>query len=79
MTTDDNIDRTSPKIVRSQSCRSVLREANLMGGKWAPARSGRRTTVRNPATGEVIGHVPLAGREDAQIAIHSAYEAFSLI
>ncbi len=35
----------------------LFRQANLVGGQWVQAASGRTTAVPNPATGEVIGHV----------------------
>ena len=33
----------------------LFRQANLVGGQWVQAASGKATAVRNPATGEVIG------------------------
>lgn len=46
------------------------------GGKWREAVSGKRKEVTNPATGEVVGTVPVGTREDAALAIDSAAEAF---
>lgn len=46
------------------------------GGQWHEALSGKRKEVTNPATGEVVGSVPAASREDAARAIDSAAEAF---
>lgn len=36
----------------------LFREADLVGGQWVQAASSKTTAVPNPATGEVIGHVP---------------------
>ena len=42
----------------------LFRQANLIGGQWVQADSGKTIAVRNPATGEVVGHVPAWGRRD---------------
>lgn len=43
-----------------------------IGGEWVDAADGRTYDVKNPANGEVIDSVPLAGVEDAQAAIAAA-------
>src|SRR5215471_16991133 len=53
---------------------------NYIGGKWAPARSGRTDAVRNPATGETLADVPSSDAvdvDDAVAAATTAYEAWS--
>lgn len=50
----------------------------FIDGAWAPALSGARQSVTNPATGTVIDTVPAGGAEDADIAIRSAERAFQL-
>jgi len=52
------------------------REANLIGGEWVGADSGRTLTVTDPATGEAIGAVPAAGRAETRRAIAAAAQAF---
>jgi succinate-semialdehyde dehydrogenase/glutarate-semialdehyde dehydrogenase len=53
-----------------------LRDANLIGGNWIWAESGAVITVDNPATGEVIGTVPMSGRLETRRAINAALAAF---
>jgi malonate-semialdehyde dehydrogenase (acetylating) / methylmalonate-semialdehyde dehydrogenase len=47
-----------------------------IGGCAVPARTQRYGEVTNPATGEVIRHVPLANAEDVDHAVSAATEAF---
>jgi acyl-CoA reductase-like NAD-dependent aldehyde dehydrogenase len=49
---------------------------NFIGGKWVPARSGKTFESRNPATGEVVGVVPLSDAQDAADAVEAAATAF---
>lgn len=44
----------------------------LLDGKKVMARSGETFAVRNPATGEIIGMVPRAGKEDVAAALDVA-------
>ncbi|PWS37267.1 succinate-semialdehyde dehydrogenase (NADP(+)) [Falsiroseomonas bella] len=55
----------------------LFRQANLIGGKWVQADSGKTTAVRNPATGEVVGHVPALSAVETRRAIEAAQEAFA--
>lgn len=50
----------------------------FINGKWLPAKSGDTFDVFNPADGECIGQVPDGGREDAELAIQSAADAFRI-
>jgi acyl-CoA reductase-like NAD-dependent aldehyde dehydrogenase len=55
-------------------------EANerlLIGGEWVPARSGRRLTTLDPATGAPLGTVADAGAEDVDAAVSAATRAFA--
>ena len=54
---------------------SLLRQANLIDGKWVEADNGRTLTVRNPATGEPIGTVPALGAGETRRAIEAANRA----
>jgi len=49
---------------------------NYIAGTWVPASQGGCTPVTNPATGEVIGHVPDSTVDDAHRAITAARAAF---
>ncbi len=48
----------------------------LVDGKLGPASDGATYAVRNPATGEEIGHVPDSGAGDVEAAIAAARRAF---
>jgi len=48
-----------------------------IGGQWSPSASGQTLTSRNPATGEVLGEVPLANEEDVNRAVAAAKQAFA--
>lgn len=47
-----------------------------INGAWTEAASGSRKDVRNPATGEAAGSVPVGSREDLAAAIDAAHDAF---
>jgi malonate-semialdehyde dehydrogenase (acetylating)/methylmalonate-semialdehyde dehydrogenase len=49
---------------------------NFIGGAWHRSSAGRHQPVRNPATGEVIAHVPLSSAEEVDQAVRRAAEAF---
>src|SRR5262249_25234770 len=49
--------------------------ANYIGGRWAPARSGRTFFNLNPPTGETPGEYPSSGPEDSQAAGPAAQPA----
>ncbi|HKT15340.1 MAG TPA: NAD-dependent succinate-semialdehyde dehydrogenase, partial [Allosphingosinicella sp.] len=53
----------------------LLKQQCLIGGEWVDAASGKTIAVTNPATGEMIGHVPALAREEVARAIDVAYEA----
>jgi malonate-semialdehyde dehydrogenase (acetylating)/methylmalonate-semialdehyde dehydrogenase len=48
-----------------------------IGGKAVSAQTKRYGEITNPATGEVIRHVPLANAADVDAAVTSAAEAFA--
>ena len=48
----------------------------LIGGHWVPASSGETIPVLNPATQDVLAHVPRGGREDVDAAVAAAAAAF---
>jgi succinate-semialdehyde dehydrogenase / glutarate-semialdehyde dehydrogenase len=53
----------------------LLRQANLIGGAWVQADSGRTIAVRNPANGELVGEVPAMGAAETRRAIEAAAAA----
>jgi 1-pyrroline dehydrogenase len=54
-----------------------VRQARMfVGGEFVDAVSGETLPVVNPATGEVIAHVPRAGEEDVDRAVRAAQKAF---
>jgi succinate-semialdehyde dehydrogenase / glutarate-semialdehyde dehydrogenase len=50
-------------------------EANLVNGQWIKAADGAQFAVTNPATGEIIGHVPSLSRAEVATAIDAAFAA----
>src|SRR5690349_797592 len=55
----------------------LFREACYINGKWVEGSPSRVISVDDPATGEVIGHVPNLGAAEARQTIDAAAEAFS--
>lgn len=55
---------------------SFMQQANLIGGQWCGADSGKTIDVTNPATGAVLGTVPDCGADETNRAISAASEAF---
>ncbi|RQR70953.1 MULTISPECIES: NAD-dependent succinate-semialdehyde dehydrogenase [unclassified Burkholderia] len=53
----------------------LLRQAMLIDGRWVQADSLATLDVRNPATGELVGRVPLAGAAETTRAIEAAERA----
>ncbi len=47
-----------------------------INGGWQDSRDGQMMTIENPATQEVIGRVPNAGRGDVGRAVQAAHTAF---
>ncbi|MFT4116011.1 NAD-dependent succinate-semialdehyde dehydrogenase [Bradyrhizobium sp.] len=55
-----------------------IRKLDLyIGGAWVPASSGETLDLVNPATGEIIAHVPLATPADLDASAASAAEGFA--
>ena len=50
----------------------LFRQACLIGGAWTAADDGGTVAVDNPATGEILGHVPRCGRAETKRAIEAA-------
>ncbi|NIM48350.1 MAG: aldehyde dehydrogenase family protein, partial [Gemmatimonadales bacterium] len=54
--------------------RSLL--PNFVGGQWVAAATSESLEVRNPATGEILGHTPLSAGPDVAAAVAAARRAF---
>ncbi len=50
---------------------------NFIGGKWVDAHATETLPVFNPATEDVLAHVPLSGPEDVADAVRAARAAFT--
>ena len=48
----------------------------FIGGAWVPSHSGRNYPLFNPATGQVLAHVPKGDSEDVNAAVDAAKRAF---
>jgi malonate-semialdehyde dehydrogenase (acetylating)/methylmalonate-semialdehyde dehydrogenase len=57
--------------------RTLERLPLWIGGRPTPSRTTRYGEVTNPATGEVLRHVPFATREDIDAAVSAASDAWS--
>lgn len=56
---------------------NMMQQSNLINGAWSGADSGEQIPVTNPATNEIIGHVPNCGAEETKRAIAAAKTAFA--
>nr|WP_189673014.1 NADP-dependent succinate-semialdehyde dehydrogenase [Pseudomonas taiwanensis] len=54
---------------------SLFRQQAYIDGAWVDADSGQTLRVNNPATGELIGHVPKMGAVETRRAIEAAERA----
>ncbi|EHJ59727.1 NAD-dependent succinate-semialdehyde dehydrogenase [Novosphingobium pentaromativorans] len=52
----------------------LRREKNYIDGRWVD--SDDRIMVRNPATGRILGSIPDAGADEAELAVAAAARAF---
>nr|HQV13742.1 aldehyde dehydrogenase family protein [Denitromonas sp.] len=51
---------------------SLLKQQCYINGEWTPADNGKTFAVENPATGELLAHVPSAGADETRRAIDAA-------
>ena len=49
---------------------------DFVNGKFAEAADGRTSDVVDPSTGEVYAKAPLSGRQDVDLAVRAAANAF---
>jgi succinate-semialdehyde dehydrogenase/glutarate-semialdehyde dehydrogenase len=55
----------------------LFRSQAYIDGQWCDADNGATLKVNNPATGEVLGTVPMMGAAETRRAIHAAKKAFA--
>jgi succinate-semialdehyde dehydrogenase/glutarate-semialdehyde dehydrogenase len=55
----------------------LFRRQAYIGGQWLDADNGATLKVSNPATGEVLGTVPMMGSSETRRAIEAAKHAFA--
>jgi succinate-semialdehyde dehydrogenase/glutarate-semialdehyde dehydrogenase len=55
---------------------TLLRQKCYLDGEWHDAAGGASKPVTNPATGAVLGTVPVMGAEETRVAIAAAEAAF---
>jgi len=55
----------------------LFRSHAFIGGKWCDADNGATLKVNNPATGEILGTVPMMGAAETRRAIEAAKNAFA--
>src|SRR5215471_5823746 len=55
----------------------LFRQQAYIGGQWCDAASGETFDVNNPATGEILGTVPLMKANETRRAIEMAKDAFA--
>lgn len=67
-----------PTNLLSEGTQSFLNSKHklLIGDQWLDSASGETFDTIDPATGQVIGTVPYAGKEDVDRAVMAAREAF---
>src|SRR5260370_23665045 len=54
----------------------IPRPTNYINGQWADSSAGEWRDVVNPATGEALAQVPLAGANEVNDAVEAAAAAF---
>ncbi|XP_058118208.1 succinate-semialdehyde dehydrogenase [NADP(+)] GabD [Anopheles ziemanni] len=62
--------------IRAMHNNPLRQSQAYVNGRWVGARSGATFEVQNPANGQVLGVVPDMTRDDVQLAIDAAYDAF---
>ncbi|EPC01126.1 aldehyde dehydrogenase [Litchfieldella anticariensis FP35 = DSM 16096] len=55
----------------------LFRQHAYIDGKWTHGSGGRDEAVTNPATGEVLGHIPWLEADQVRSAVDAAEKAFS--
>jgi phenylacetaldehyde dehydrogenase len=71
-----NIAIAKPKLGKDSKAFLAQKHRMLIGGKWVEAKSGKTFEVEDPATQEVIAHVPAGDKADIDAAVAAARKAF---
>ncbi|MEO6748183.1 MAG: aldehyde dehydrogenase family protein, partial [Casimicrobiaceae bacterium] len=61
---------------KTNALSNLVRSDNFVDGQWVPAASGKRFSVTDPATGDLIAEVADSGPADARAATDAAARAF---
>ncbi|WP_312108086.1 CoA-acylating methylmalonate-semialdehyde dehydrogenase [Brevibacillus reuszeri] len=56
---------------------NVKKMQNHIGGEWVAAFANEEEAVFNPANGEIIAYVPLSSKQDVDLAVKAASEAYT--
>src|SRR6202142_1418607 len=71
-----NIAITKPKLGKDSKAFLAKKHHMLIDGKWVEAKSGKTFEVEDPATQEIIAHVPAGDKADIDLAVKAARKAF---
>jgi phenylacetaldehyde dehydrogenase len=71
-----NIAITKPKLGKDSKAFLAKKKHMLIDGKWVEARSVKTFEVEDPATQEIIAHVPAGDKADIDLAVNAARKAF---
>ncbi len=72
---DADVTGTDARIVKLNDI-TLFRQQALIGGTWCGAGDAARFAVRNPASGEIVGHAPHCTTADVAHAVETAHAAF---
>ncbi len=70
-----NIAITKPKLGKDSKAFLAKKHHMLIDGKWVEAKSGKTFEVEDPATQEIIAHVPAGDKADIDLAVKAARKA----
>ena len=71
-----NIAISKPKLGKDSKAFLAKKHHMLIDGKWVEAKSGKTFEVEDPATQEIIAHVPAGDKADIDLAVKAARKAF---
>ncbi|KVD59635.1 NAD-dependent succinate-semialdehyde dehydrogenase [Burkholderia ubonensis] len=63
-------------MIESLTRPDLVRDANLIGGRWLPSSTGRTFAVTNPANGRKLAEIADSGAADARAATDAAHAAW---
>src|ERR1700678_2024857 len=72
--TDEAIQK--PAVGAAAAAFMAKKHQMLIDCKWVDARSGQTFAVEDPATEEIIAHVPAGDKADIDLAVAAARRAF---